>query len=118
MDYIALFQGAGTTFIFFCQMFYGLRLFKRVRLFRTLEYFNLHVYLICNSNFNWDLLYACIGCRHLVGSTNQACLKINGMTLFSSKSFLLISAGPQKPQKLTASKIKYEKIGPKILIPC
>ena len=36
------------------------------------------------------------------------CLKINGMTLFSSKSFSLISAGPQKPQKLTASKIKYE----------
>ena len=35
------------------------------------------------------------------------------MTLFSSKAFPLISAGPQKPQKLTASKIKYEKFGPK-----
>jgi hypothetical protein len=44
-------------------------------------------------------------------------LKINGTALFSSKSFLLISAGPQKPQKLTASKIKYGKFGPKILIP-
>ena len=28
------------------------------------------------------------------------------MTLFSSKSFPPISAGPQKPQKLTALKIK------------
>ena len=37
--------------------------------------------------------------------------------LLSSKSFPLISAGPQKPQKLTASKIKYEKFGPNILIP-
>ena len=37
--------------------------------------------------------------------------------LFSSKSFPLISAGPQKPQKLTASKIKYEKFGPRILFP-
>ena len=36
----------------------------------------------------------------------QNCLKINGMTLFSSKSLPLISAGPQKPQQLTASKIK------------
>ena len=26
-------------------------------------------------------------------------------------------AGPQKPQKLTTSKIKYEHFGPKILIP-
>ena len=47
----------------------------------------------------------------------QNCLKINGTTLFSSKLFRLISIGPQKPQKLTASKIKYEKFGPKILIP-
>ena len=47
----------------------------------------------------------------------QNCLKINGMTFFSSKSFPLNSAGPQKPQKLTASKIKYENFGPKILIP-
>jgi hypothetical protein len=37
-------------------------------------------------------------------------LKINGTTLFS---FPLISAGPQKPKKLTASKIKYEKFGQK-----
>ena len=41
----------------------------------------------------------------------QNCLKINDTTLFH-----LISAGPQKPQ-LTASKIKYEKFGRKILIP-
>ena len=34
----------------------------------------------------------------------QNCLKINRWTLFSSKSFPLISARPQKPQKLTASK--------------
>ena len=33
------------------------------------------------------------------------------MTLFSSKSFPLISAWPQKPQKLTASKIRDEKFG-------
>ena len=44
----------------------------------------------------------------------QNCMKINKTTLFSSKSFPLISAGPQKPQKLTASKIKYERFGPKI----
>ena len=31
--------------------------------------------------------------------------------------FPLIALGPQKPQKLTASKIKYESFGPKILIP-
>ena len=55
-----------------------------------------------SSLFKWPLL--------------QNCLKINGTTLFSSKSFPLISAGPQKPQKLTASKIKYEKFGSKILI--
>jgi hypothetical protein len=47
----------------------------------------------------------------------QNCLKINGTALISSKSFPLISAGPQKPQKLTASKIKFEKFGSKILIP-
>ena len=46
----------------------------------------------------------------------QNCLKINGTTLFSSKSFPLISAGPQKPQKLTASKIKYEKFGPIVVV--
>ena len=39
------------------------------------------------------------------------------MTMFSSKSFPLISTGPQKPQKLTASKIKYAKFGPKSLNP-
>jgi hypothetical protein len=33
--------------------------------------------------------------------------------LFSSKSFPLTSAGPLKPQKLTASKIKNEKVGRK-----
>ena len=47
----------------------------------------------------------------------QNCLKINGTTFFSLKLFPLIASGPQKPQKLTASKIKYEKFGPKILIP-
>ena len=36
---------------------------------------------------------------------------------FSSKSFPRISAGPQKPQKLTSLKIKSEKFGPKISIP-
>ena len=46
----------------------------------------------------------------------QNCLKINLMTLFSSQLFPLISAGPQKPQQLTASKIMYEKFGPKFLI--
>ena len=40
----------------------------------------------------------------------QNCLKINGMTLFSSKAFPLISAGPQKPQKLTALKITFPMI--------
>jgi hypothetical protein len=34
------------------------------------------------------------------------------MTLFSSNLCPLISARPQKPQKLTASKIKYENLGP------
>ena len=35
------------------------------------------------------------------------------MTFFSLKLFPLIASGPQKPQKLTASKIMYEKFGPK-----
>ena len=48
----------------------------------------------------------------------QNCMRINGMTFFSLKLFPLIASGPQKPQKLTASKIKYESFGPKILIPC
>ena len=52
-----------------------------------------------------------------VASTSELLKKIKGRTLFSSKSFPLISAGPQKPRKLTASKINYEKFGPKILIP-
>ena len=30
--------------------------------------------------------------------------------------FKIISSGPQKSQRLTASKIKFEKFGPKILI--
>ena len=53
-----------------------------------------------SSLFTWFLLHNC--------------MNIDGTTLFSSKSFPLISAGPQKPQKLTTSKIKYEKFGPKI----
>jgi hypothetical protein len=44
-------------------------------------------------------------------------MKINETTFFSLKFFPVISAGPQKPQKLTSLKIKYEKVGPKILIP-
>ena len=46
----------------------------------------------------------------------QNCLKINGTTFF----FEIVPSlcfGPQKPQKLTASKIKYESFGPKFLIP-
>ena len=35
---------------------------------------------------------------------------------FSTKWFPLFSAGPQKPQILTALKVKYEKFGPQILI--
>ena len=53
----------------------------------------------------------------LVQMASTSELLENQRNLFSSKSFPLISAGPQKPQKLTASKIKYEKLGPKILIP-
>jgi hypothetical protein len=41
-------------------------------------------------------------------------MNIDGTTLFFSKSFLLFSAGPQRLQRLTASKTKYEKFGPKI----
>ena len=58
-----------------------------------------------------------------MGSTDQAYSSgfnfriARKSTLFSSKSFPLISAGPQKPQKLTTLKNKYEKFGPKILIP-
>jgi hypothetical protein len=35
---------------------------------------------------------------------------------FSLKLFPLIASGRQKPQKLTAAKIKYESFGPKIFI--
>ena len=45
-------------------------------------------------------------------------LGIQRNDLFSSKSFPHISAGPQKPQKLTSLEIKSEKFGPKISIPC
>ena len=64
--------------------------------------------------------------RRPVGSNDQAdssglyfrmCVKINETTFFSLKLFPLISSGPQKPQKLTASKIEYENFGPKLLIP-
>jgi len=51
-----------------------------------------------------------------VASTSEL-LENQGNDLISSKSFPLISAGPQKPKKLTASKIKYEKFGLKFLIP-
>jgi hypothetical protein len=40
-------------------------------------------------------------------------MNIEGKTLFLSKSFPQISAGPQIPLKLTDSKIKSEKIGQK-----
>ena len=48
-----------------------------------------------------------------VASTSEL-LKNKRTALFSSKSFPLISAGPQKPQKLTASEIKYKKFVLKI----
>ena len=41
--------------------------------------------------------------------------QLNNLVFF--KKILFISAGPQKPQKLTASKIKYESFGPKFSIP-
>ena len=50
-----------------------------------------------------------------VGSTSEL-HQIDGTILFPSKTFPLISAGPQEPQKLTASKINYEKFGPNILV--
>ena len=65
--------------------------------------------------------------RHLVGSTNQACSSgfyfriawksMERPCFLQNHSLLLIFAGPQNRQKLTALKIKYEKFGPKILIP-
>ena len=47
----------------------------------------------------------------------EICLLVNETTFFSLKLFLLIALGPRKPQKLTASKFKYESFGPKFLIP-
>ena len=44
-------------------------------------------------------------------ASNSDCVKINGMAFFSLKLFPLIASGPQKPQKLTAQKIKYENFG-------
>ena len=44
-------------------------------------------------------------------------MNIDGTTLFSSKPFPNTSAGPQKSQKLTVLKAKYDKFGPKVLIP-
>jgi hypothetical protein len=40
-------------------------------------------------------------------------MNINGTMLLLFSLFPLVSAGPQKPQTLTASKTKYEKFGPK-----
>ena len=70
----------------------------------------------CASTHQNVFLVLCILHKNICTYYIDNCLKIDGTTLFSSKSFPLISAGPQKPQKLTASKIKYEKFGPKILI--
>ena len=39
-------------------------------------------------------------------------MNINGTTLFLSFLPPRVSAGPQKPQTLTASKTKYENAGP------
>jgi hypothetical protein len=41
-------------------------------------------------------------------------MNINGTRLFLFFLSPWVSAGPQKPQTLTASKTKYEKFGPKI----
>ena len=41
-------------------------------------------------------------------------MKIDGTTLVIIFWFLWVSAGPQKPQTLTAQKTKYEKFGPQI----
>jgi len=41
-------------------------------------------------------------------------MNIDGTRVILSFWFLPISARPQKPQKLTASKTKYEKFGPKL----
>ena len=66
--------------------------------------------------------------RRPVGSTSQAYQVIStsefheylityGPTLFLFSLSSRVSAGPQKPQSLTASKTKYENYGPKIQIP-
>ena len=57
-----------------------------------------------------------------MGSTDQAyssCFyfRIDGITLVLFSLSPRVSAGPQKPQTLTASKHKYENFGPKIQIP-
>ena len=44
-------------------------------------------------------------------------MNIDGTTLVLFFLSPPLVAGPQKPQKLTTSKIKYEHFGPKILIP-
>ena len=64
--------------------------------------------------------------RRLMGSTDQAdpsCFYVlqNFMNIDETTLGLFflsppLVAGPQKPQKLTTSKIKYEHFGPKILI--
>ena len=51
-----------------------------------------------------------------VNQSSSEFLENQRKDLFSFTLFCLISAGPQKLQILTASKIKYEKFGPKILI--
>ena len=45
----------------------------------------------------------------------QDFMNIDGMTLILIFLFPRLSAGPHKPQTLTASKTKYEKFGPKNL---
>ena len=44
-------------------------------------------------------------------------MNINGTMLFLFFLSPRVSGGPQKPQTMTASKSKYEKLGPKILNP-
>ena len=47
----------------------------------------------------------------------QNFMNIDGTSLKTFFWFQQLSAGTQKSQTLTASKTKYEKFGPKILIP-
>ena len=58
------------------------------------------------------------------GSTNQALIQVVSTEIhdFCWKDLVFHNhssgyTGPQKPKKMTALKIKYEKFGPKILIP-